>query len=81
MPAAAGDAGGMDHAAQRTAAHVAHAKLRESPDRTDDVENGIDRADLVKVHLLGRHAVHLALGGRDRPERGIGFGPHFLRRT
>ena len=44
-------------------------ELLEPLDRTDDVEHGVDRADLVQVHLIRRHAVDPALGLTHQPER------------
>jgi hypothetical protein len=43
-------------------AHDVCAEVRQRCCRADDVDDGVDRADLVEVHLFQRHLVHERLG-------------------
>ncbi len=40
----------------------ADAQFLERPRGTDDIHNRIDRADFMKVHVLGRGVMHFRLG-------------------
>ena len=66
--------------AQRSAPHVLDAQQLQPPDHAHDIENRIHGAHLVQVNLLGRHAVDLALGGRDGHEGGVGSLTDAIRR-
>jgi hypothetical protein len=59
--------------------HPRHAEHLEAPDGSHDVEDRIDRADLVQVDFLGGHSVDLPLGARDRAERFVRPSLHALR--
>src|SRR5205085_10202958 len=56
----------------RAAEHLVDAQLGEPPNGADDVENRVDRAHLVEMDLLRRHAMNLALHRRDVGECDIG---------
>ena len=43
-------------------------EIVEADRRADDIDDGIDGADLVEMHVLERHAVHLALRLREGAE-------------
>ena len=60
----------------RPAVHLVHAEELQSPHGADDVENRIDGADLVQMHLLRPHTVDLAFCFRDRREGRIGALAH-----
>ncbi len=53
----------------RPVVHRLHAKLLEPLDRTEDVEHGVHRPDLVQMHPLGRHSVHPPLCLPQQAER------------
>ena len=56
-----------------------HARFAEQLERdaaADDVDDRVHRADLVKMHLVRRHAVNLALGHGDSAENGNRFFLH-----
>ena len=46
----------------RAAAHDVHTERFEGCAHADDVHDGVQSADFMKVDLVGRHAVHLAFG-------------------
>jgi hypothetical protein len=48
----------------------------EAGDHADDVGQGVQRPDLVEVHLVGRHPVHPALGDRQPLEHRQRPVPH-----
>ena len=52
------------------------AQTLEPFDGADDVDERVDRSDLVQRHLLRRHAVHAALRLAQQPERAHGALAH-----
>ena len=50
--------------------HGVDAEVREAERRADDVDDGVERADLVELDLLGRDAVHAPLGLGEAREDG-----------
>ena len=67
---AADPAGALDHGRGK---HARFAELLQGDGRTDDVDNGIHRADFVKVDLSRRQAVDFPLGVGDALEDRNGF--------
>ena len=59
----------------RRADDAIDAEPRQSADRADDIDDGIDRPNFVKMHLLDRRAVSrgLDLGQSREDAAGIGF--------
>ena len=47
---------------QRRDQHFVDAELLEAPRGADDIDDRIDRADFMKMHVLGRRVMHLRLG-------------------
>ena len=46
----------------RPAAHHIHTERFEGCAHADDVHDGVQSADFVKMHFVGRHAVYLTFG-------------------
>ncbi len=51
----------------------------EASDDADDVDNGVERADLVKMNLPRVHAVHRSFGISQTPKDGQGTAAHVGR--
>ena len=70
---------GMDHALsdrQRAHMHRLDAEVDESERGADHVDDGVERADLVELDALDRHAVHVRLGLGQPREDGEGAIAH-----
>ena len=60
---------------QRAHHDVRHSQRVQAHGRGHDVHDGVDGADLVKVHLVGRHAVRLRLRRGQDLEHAVRDGP------
>ena len=73
--------GGFDGAAaepDRAADHLVDRELAQSRPGADDVDDGIDRPDLVEVDVVEGDVVDGGLGLAQAAERGSGPGGHRL---
>ncbi len=73
--------GGADHArtgGHRAGRHLVDAEDLEGRGHPDDVDDGVDAAQLVEVHGLGRAPVDASLDLGQRGEGGAGPGQHPL---
>src|SRR5206468_11823219 len=64
----------------RRGQHARFAEQFERNGRADDIHDGIDRADFVEMHFLGRQSVNFSFGHGDALEHGEGLLLHPIRK-
>ena len=69
---------GTDAVGHGTGSDVVDAQHLEGGTRADDVDDGVERAHLVEVHVGGRHSMESALGFGQCPHGGQGPALHAI---